>query len=126
MMKMAIPADALASSPYLIILARRLVSPFALRLAVNLVMPWFMPRSVNVKRRVGTTSTRVYCPYSSGPRNLPISIELIARITVERAVPEIRKKPLRAESSATLTSSSAISLFHYKHSIYSHCCKGNL
>jgi hypothetical protein len=53
----------------------------------------------------------VYCPYSSGPRNLPIRIEAIAMIRVAKAVPEIRKKPRRAESSATLTSSSVIGSF---------------
>lgn len=47
----------------------------------------------------------VYCPYNSDPRNLPMSIAEIAKITVDIAVPDISMKPPRAECSAILARS---------------------
>jgi hypothetical protein len=65
-----------------------------------------MPKSVNSKQKLGISIARTYCPYSSGPRNLPIKIVPIARIMVEIIDPDIRKNPPRADCSMTLATSS--------------------
>ncbi len=51
------------------------------------------------------TSARAYCPYSSGPRSRATTMVAMAEMRVARMLPEIRKKPPRAESSAILSSS---------------------
>lgn len=64
----------------------------------------------------------MYRPYCSGPRSLPISIEAIASITVEAAVPDMRKKLPRAESSIIVL---RCSVKHYRRMSSRGPCFGN-
>ena len=99
----------------------RSLFPSARRLAANFVTPAFSPKSVNKTRSEGTTRTKVYCPYNSGPRKRPIRIAETAKITLAKAAPENKKKPPRAESSVICDNSFASCLFPVQIMISSVC-----
>lgn len=99
--EMRMPIPNLKNMLYRIIAGTRCDFPSERRLATNFVTPAFIPKSVNSTRSVGMTKTRLYWPYSSGPKKRPMSIAEMARIMLASVAPENRKKPPRAEACVT-------------------------